>query len=57
MENRLEEAMEFARKELHSKSCGDGKIFHRYETLYGLAYQKLVVAELRPKLRVKMRPR
>jgi len=57
MNEQLEEELEIARKELHNKSCEDGKQFHKYETLYGLAYQKLVLIGARPKLRKKMRPK
>lgn len=52
----LEENFERARKELHAKGIQDGKQFHRYENLYGLAYRKLVTAGLRPKLRLRHRP-
>ena len=54
---KLEENLEIARKELHNHGAQDGKQFHKYETLYGLAYQKLVVAGARPKLRTKLRPK
>lgn len=47
---------EQARKNWHDKSCEDGKQFHHYEKLYGLAYQKLVTAGIKPKLRMKYRP-
>ena len=48
---------EKARQELRAHGIEDGKQFHRYETLYGEAYQKLVTAGLKPKLRVKLRPK
>jgi hypothetical protein len=54
---KLYENLEAARKELHNHGAQDGKQFHKYETLYGLAYQKLVTAGEKPKLRFKMRPR
>jgi|WetSurMetagenome_2_1015567.scaffolds.fasta_scaffold25750_7 hypothetical protein len=55
-EQALLDNFEFTRKELHSKSCEDGKQFWRYETLYGEAYHRLVVAGLRPKLKTRYRP-
>jgi len=51
----LLEEFEKARKELYANTK-DGKQFHRFETLYGLAYRKLVNAGLKPKLRLKHRP-
>jgi SPX domain protein involved in polyphosphate accumulation len=54
---KLIDDFEKARKELHDKSAKDGKQFHKFETLYGEAYQKLVTAGLKPKLRTKYRPK
>jgi hypothetical protein len=54
-EQQITEDFEKARKDLR-ESTKDGKQFHKYETLYGEAYSKLVTAGLKPKLRVDMRP-
>lgn len=56
-DEKLLEQFEAARKELHNHGANDGKQFHRYETLYGEAYQNLVTAGLKPKLRTKYRPK
>jgi hypothetical protein len=56
-EQKLVEEFERARQELRAHGIEDGKQFHRYETLYGEAYQRLVTAGLKPKLRVKLRPK
>jgi hypothetical protein len=56
-EQRLMDNFENARKELRNHGAQDGKQFHRYETMYGEAYQLLVTAGLKPKLRTKYRPK
>jgi hypothetical protein len=52
----LEEAFAKAHKDLKQYACEDAKAVHRYEIIYGTAYQKLVKAGLKPKLRLKYRP-
>ena len=42
--------------DLKKNACQDAKAVHRYETIYGATYQKLVKAGLMPKLRLKYRP-
>jgi hypothetical protein len=56
-EQRLIDNFEAARKDLRNNGANDGKQFHRYETLYGEAYQLLVTAGIKPKLRKKYRPK
>lgn len=46
-----------ATKELHNHGAQDGKQFHKYEILYGEAYQRLVTAGLKPQIRTKYRPK
>jgi hypothetical protein len=48
---------ELAQINLHKYSCEDAKGVHKYEGIYGAAYQKLAKAGLKPRLRTKYRPR
>lgn len=52
----LVENFEQARRELKQSACTDSKAVHRFEVQYGAAYQALVKAGLKPKLRLKYRP-
>jgi hypothetical protein len=48
----------FATKELHNHGAETSqKPAHRYEILYGEAYQRLVTAGLKPQIRTKYRPK
>lgn len=55
-EEKLLADYEKAYKDLRSYACEDSKAVHRYETIYGAAYNRLVKAGLKPKLRMKYRP-
>ena len=59
MDEKIEKLWEDFNKasvDLRKYACEDAKAVHRYEIIYGTAYQKLVKAGLKPKLRMKYRP-
>ena len=53
-EQQLLDNFDAIRKHIHTDGMKDG--VSKYEYPYGVAYQKLVTAGLKPKLRMKHRP-